>query len=717
MTLTEGNALLDTIRRQRQWRGTLVLALPALGLALLLGAAAYRWMLGSWWLGIPAFGVTWGLTVLWRKPYRVSTPAVTQHLNALFPSLEESTHLLLKPGGELSLLERMQTERLQSALQVIDARQAVRVPHRAGLAALLVGILAASAVLLWPAPRPKDDLFAPAATLPAPFRKASLPAKPRIQALTISIAPPGYTGRPTRTQASPDVTAEAGSRVQWQIQTDVPAERVALVFNDRDVLPLQREGDAWTASRTVTENGIYQVRLNDERSDYYRLEAIPDSPPMVTVTAPEPYVAIDYGRPLHVPVRVQLKDDYGLQNAYLVATVAKGSGEAVKFREEKIGLGAAFGKFQREANLAKGLQLAGMDMAPGDELYFYVEALDNHAQATRSDMFIVSLTDTAQVTLAEAMTLGINPVPEYFRSQRQIIIDTEKLLRDRSKLNPEAFKGRSNGIGIDQKVLRLRYGKFLGEEFEDMIGEIAGQEKIVESGHFDGDGHDHADAMQGLEAFVHAHDESEEATFLEPAVKTKLKACLAQMWEAELRLRTYRPQEALPYEYKALKLLKEVQQSSRAYVAKTGFEPPPLKPVEKRLTGELDKVGQPRHRREYEPDRSFPAVREAGPVLIKLQSGATLSGADVGRLEKAGGELGAAAIRQPGRYLPALRALRQLIGEAKARKKEVCTNCLAAVQSAFWSVLPPAVNTPQPLTRAGNRIGEMYLEAINGVND
>jgi hypothetical protein len=712
MTPTEGIALLHTLRRQRQWRGTLVLALPALGLALLLGAAAYRWLSGAWWPGIPAFAAAWGLAVLWFKPYRVSTPAVARHLNALFPSLEESTHLLLKPGGELSLLERMQTERLRSALGGIDARQAVRVPYRAGLAAALLGMLAAAAVLWWPAPRPNDDLFAPSATLPAPFRKASLPAKPRIQTLNVTIAPPGYTGRSPRTQASPDITAEAGSRVGWQVGTDVPAEQVALVFNDRDVLPLQRQGDAWTASRTVTENGIYQVRLNDERSDYYRLEAVPDAPPVVTVTAPQPYVAIDYGRPLHVPVRVQLKDDYGLQNAYLVATVAKGSGEAVKFREEKIGLGAAFGKFQREATLTKGLQLAALDMAPGDELYFYVEAADNHAQATRSDMFIVSLTDTAQVTLAEAMTLGINPVPEYFRSQRQIIIDTEKLLKDRPRLTPEAFKARSNGIGIDQKVLRLRYGKFLGEEFEDMIGEIAGQEKIVESGHFDGDGHDHADAMQGLEAFVHAHDESEEATFLEPAVKTKLKACLAQMWEAELRLRTYRPQEALPYEYKALKLLKEVQQSSRAYVAKTGFEPPPLKPGEKRLTGELDKVGQPRHRREYAPDRSFPAVREAGPVLTRLQSGGTLSAADLGRLEKAGGELGAEAIRQPGRYLPALRALRQLIGEAKARKREVCTGCLAAVQSAFWSVLPPAASTPQPLTRAGNKLGDMYLEAL-----
>jgi hypothetical protein len=34
--------------------------------------------------------------------------------------------------------------------------------------------------------------------------------------------------------------------VQWHVRTDVPAERVALVFNDRDVLPLQRQGDAWT---------------------------------------------------------------------------------------------------------------------------------------------------------------------------------------------------------------------------------------------------------------------------------------------------------------------------------------------------------------------------------------------------------------------------------------------------------------------------------------
>ncbi len=146
MTHTEGIAFLNSIRRRRQWRGTWALALPALGLGLLAGAAAYRWLNGAWWPGIPAFLASWAMAVGWFKPYRVPAGGVARHLNALFPSLEESTHLLLKPAGDLSLLERMQTGRLLAALREIDARQAVRVPHRASLAALMVCAGAASAV-------------------------------------------------------------------------------------------------------------------------------------------------------------------------------------------------------------------------------------------------------------------------------------------------------------------------------------------------------------------------------------------------------------------------------------------------------------------------------------------------------------------------------------------------------------------------------------------
>jgi hypothetical protein len=54
----------------------------------------------------------------------------------------------------------------------------------------------------------------------------------------------------------------------------------------------------------------------------------------------------------------------------------------------------------------------------------------------------------------------------------------------------------------------------------------------------------------------------------------------------------------LPYEYKALRLLKELQQKSREYVAKTNTKTTPLKP-EKRLTGELDKIIEPTDKLQY----------------------------------------------------------------------------------------------------------------------
>ena len=73
------------------------------------------------------------------------------------------------------------------------------------------------------------------------------------------------------------------------------------------------------------------------------------------------------------------------------------------------------------------------------------------------------------VTSIEA-GLGVDVMPEYFRSQRQIIIDSEKLLRDKRRITKQTFNATSNELAHDQKVLRLRYGEFLGEEFQSSVG-------------------------------------------------------------------------------------------------------------------------------------------------------------------------------------------------------------------------------------------------------
>src|SRR5690606_41643874 len=53
-----------------------------------------------------------------------------------------------------------------------------------------------------------------------------------------------------------------------------------------------------------------------------------------------------------------------------------------------------------------------------------------------------------------------------FRSQRQLIIDTERLIAEKPVIPKQEFNARSNELGFDQKSLRLKYGQFMGDETE-----------------------------------------------------------------------------------------------------------------------------------------------------------------------------------------------------------------------------------------------------------
>jgi hypothetical protein len=61
----------------------------------------------------------------------------------------------------------------------------------------------------------------------------------------------------------------------------------------------------------------------------------------------------------------------------------------------------------------------------------------------------------AEATGVEGMVRKV--LPAYFRSQRQIIIDAEALLKQRRSLPADRFAKRSDEIGVDQRILRMRY--------------------------------------------------------------------------------------------------------------------------------------------------------------------------------------------------------------------------------------------------------------------
>ena len=657
--------LLDRLIARWRRRWTLSVALTCVATGLLAAVVASRVLGATPTLGIAAGAALALVLVLRRK--RVDRLAMARHLNRTVPALEESADLLLRSADTLSPIQQMQRARLERTLGGLAPEPAL--PKRglrlaAGFASVaLLGSLGLLAIA------PRGEARSMAGPAAGPTAGAAIP--PAVSDVQITVTPPAYTGKAQRRTGGWDLEVEQGARVTWRLRTTRPVNRIQLVTTTGDSTEGRRRSDReFEVALPAERSSLYQISLQDGgtavSSDYHRLTVIPDAPPTVTVVRPEPRTEIPFGSSVVVPLEVLVSDDYGIADARIVATLTTGAGEAVKFREQTLDFETRTPRGASPASMIfrRTLNPSALAMQPGDELYFYVQVHDNRLpepNESRSETFFVSLADTAQVVLADWSGLAVNALPEYLRSQRQIIIDTETLLAQAASLAPQTVHDRSSNIGIDQHLLRERYGEIIGQE-----NVVAGTEPTIE----------------------HEHDTPESATLLAETVKDTLQAAVAQMWEAELRLRTYEPRAALPFEYRALELLKVAQQAARIYVKRVGFEPPPLEPDRKRLTGTLTAIVNPTSRREVVAAASMASVRVALTVVQRLRAGGQGEPGDADALERAGRELARLAIAQPGAHLETLRDLRMLI-DARARATD-CGDCLPRLERGLWAALPVA---------------------------
>jgi hypothetical protein len=713
MTEQRGHHIIRLWQQQWSRQSMLVFLLPLLALVLalltvLVNIAGLSW----WWL---AAAPVVAAIAAWLRHRRASIKEqeVVRYLDRHYPQLQESTALLLSPRHTHNLLQQLQAQQTEKALLTIEPPQPFRKKLVSSLLLLAGAVLFCLAFTLFMQQR---LAIGPAKTPTAtqPVKENVLPA---IAAVTISVTPPAYTGKPMRSQHQFHIEAEEGAFLRWEIQTTHTVPAVALLFNDSTVLPLKAANTAhtrWEAGRQVNHAGFYQVKLQQQLSELYRLETIRDQAPAIHVQSPQTSTTIDYGQPQQVNLQLSVTDDYGIRDAFITATIASGSGEAVKFKEQQLRFETGFGTSPLRSDLSKTIRLPALGMQPGDELYFYITATDNHAQQTRSDVYIVSLADTAQLMSMDGMVNGVNLKPEYFRSQRQIIIETEQLIRDKDSISTEHFKDKSNSLGIDQKMLRLRYGRFLGEESESNIGDPRLEDDDHDHGGHGETAPDFGNAAKILDQFTDKHDNAEDASFFEPAIKQQLKATLTEMWKAELQLRLFKPQDALPYEYKALRLLKDLQQKSRAYVAKTGIKTTPLKP-EKRLTGDLSKIITPLTERQYQAaDAPDTRLRSALGWLEQLKAGLPPgTTVTVPPLQTATQALTAAASTAPSRYLASLEALNRITAAIRQHTTPAPADITLAQKGLYQLTGYPALLPAPAAAPAGSRLYQSYFQQLN----
>ncbi|WP_234734433.1 hypothetical protein [Tellurirhabdus bombi] len=610
-----------------------------------------------------------GIGIILTRLYQYKKPQAISIIHQQIGDTEYSLALLDKE--EYNIAERLQLDRL--AEKAATVRTPTILFSKVGFYGIL--FLAALAFhfaypLIPSKSAAQKSIFAEETAAATPTR----PAIPAFQSATLQIQPPAYTALPAIKSADLNATAITGSVLKWQLKFS-NSERlsVRLVNSRGEELNFRKTGGGFEHTDGLLASGLYAIKAywrnagkKDSlvyQSDYYRLEAKPDLAPKIEPKSKELYSYHLLKDKKTISISAKISDDFKVSQAFIVATLARGSGENVKFREVRIPLSGANYK---EAQLTKIIDLKAFNFTPGDELYYYWAAVDNkkpEANFTKSDTYFIVYKDTTKLEEADLATMAVNVMPEYFRSQRQIIIDTEKLIAKRKKISSKEFNSASNEIGFDQKVLRLRYGQYLGEEFENSIGgseplaennanlldgfvhkhdsegehgeaktfafkmaEKAESQQAAKSGG-DAHGHSHGDAKADnseqdplaalMEQYVHSHDDGEANTFYEQSTKSLLKASLEQMWQSELHLRLYEPEKALPFERKALELLKAAQQKARTYVKKTSLDPPPIKEKETRLTGEMINVNY-----DFKQEKSYDAPRIAqlsGDVLGFLE--------------------------------------------------------------------------------------------------
>lgn len=475
-------------------------------------------------------------------------------LDGALPELEDSSALLENAATPLAVLQR---ERLVGRLRDKDLAAVARARVRGSYHWIAVSLLAAAAVWI---PHPGE--WAPPAAAKAPM-PAAAPA-----VILMRIAPPRYTGMAPFESAPRDLLVPERSEVRWCGQG-------AIELSDGQHLEAGAECARWTATESVFWRW---------RGARYNLRVKPDLPPQVTISKPSDMVQVLAAGTGSVAIAVSVRDDYAVTRATMHLTLARGSGENIRFSDREVPLPAA--NDPRARDWSKQWSLSELGMEPGDELYFFVRASDNAEppHAVQSPTYTLRLPGLVTAD-DETSALPMLVKPENLRSQRQVIIDTEQLLADikaQPNLAAATVRSRSESIAADQAQLRRRYGQFLGEESTLFGGD-------------EHEAHEKNEKQDVLHEFGHAHDQAENATLFDEGTKKVLRRALSAMWDAEKALRAIKPSSALAPEHKALEAIKQLQQADRIYLHKTAFAPPPIK-EELRMTGDV--VGAKGYRRE-----------------------------------------------------------------------------------------------------------------------
>ncbi|HET9235415.1 MAG TPA: hypothetical protein VFP10_14875, partial [Candidatus Eisenbacteria bacterium] len=300
---------------------------------------------------------------------------------------------------------------------------------------------------------------------------------PRIAGFRAYLRYPGYTGHAAETAAggTGDIATLFGTEVDLRVlvNREVPAARLdwqAEQASSPTSIPLEAvDPTTWKTVFPVRGSATYEVVLLDEkgaervRSPRYRVEALPDRPPFLTLHFPQD--DHDLAQDMMERVVADAADDFGFSSTAIVYQVDDGPEQRVAYRPFTAG--------QTEFRLDTVWDLKGLDLLPGSTLSYFVEVRDNDTvsgpKAARSPIRRVRFPTVGEIYADvekehEREIAGLSDVKE----------SQDDLRKRLEKLDQELKSGRDLDWDVKQDVQKsLDQQAALEKQVSELVGRLS----------------------------------------------------------------------------------------------------------------------------------------------------------------------------------------------------------------------------------------------------
>jgi hypothetical protein len=405
-----------------------------------------------------------------------------------------------------------------------------------------------------------------------------------IDDLKVRVVPPAYLGKAIEETSVGDapIRALAGSTIEVGIKVRGVIEAATLNFSGASHMMRMLGENHFSGAFIINQSGTFEIRLHTGESVappaplVRAVEVYADAPPEARITAPSGDQLLRAVPDTPINVRWTAQDDLGLASVTLKYIKSRGEGDAAKFTNGEITLNQIERVNAREWRGATSLYLERLDVHAGDTLVFWIEARDRNPSKNNIGR---SASLAVAIAAPEALKLNLsdlrpNEIGRFLLSERQIIIQTEKLHEQRARLAPSEFARRANEIASDQRDFKNSFNDYINiEGGEGGAAATNVEEKVHEA--------------ENERTEVHNHGIPEPPMGAPDSVREMIYAIRA-MWDAEDALIIADTTKALIYEREALKRLKNAQLSAR-YIPKVMARSKPLD-LKRRYAGELAEI-------------------------------------------------------------------------------------------------------------------------------